>query len=67
MVGGRPKPSPCLKLFSFLYPKNLLPAKITLDDRTETYEAKTFDQTVDPKVEAVTKTSPENIPNFNHS
>jgi len=20
-IGGRPKPSPCLKLFSFLYPK----------------------------------------------
>ncbi len=37
MVGGRPKPSPCLKLFSFLYPKQSLPAKIQLDDQTVDY------------------------------
>jgi hypothetical protein len=43
MVGGRPKPSPCLKLYSFLYPKNLLPAKISLDDQVQTYEAQLFE------------------------
>ena len=30
-VGGRPKASPCLKLFSFLYPKQKLDASITID------------------------------------
>jgi hypothetical protein len=32
-VGGRPKPTPCLKLFSFLYPKSKLDAKITMGDK----------------------------------
>jgi hypothetical protein len=32
-VGGRPKPTPCLKLFSFLYPKSKLDATITLGDK----------------------------------
>jgi hypothetical protein len=27
LVGGRPKVSPVLKLFSFLYPKDLLPVR----------------------------------------
>ena len=49
MVGGRPKPSPCLKLFSFLYPKTRLPALVTLDDQTLTYEAEIFDQKDEPK------------------
>jgi len=49
MVGGRPKPSPCLKLFSFLYPKTNLPALVTLDDQTFTYEAEIFDQKEEPK------------------
>ncbi len=35
LVGGRPKPSPCLKLFSYLYPKVDLPAKVTLDGKVE--------------------------------
>ena len=47
MVGGRPKPSPCLKLFSFLYPKSLLPATVTLDDKIKTYVAPIFDQKVE--------------------
>ena len=37
LVGGRPKPSPCLKLFSFLFPKSNLPAKIQLNDDTIEY------------------------------
>ena len=39
MVGGRPKATPCLRLFSFLYPKSELPATITLDDKKENYIA----------------------------
>ena len=31
VVGGRPKPVPCLKLFSFLYPKSKMDAKTELD------------------------------------
>ncbi len=38
MVGGRPKASPCLKLFSFLYPKSLLPAKIQVDEDSCEYQ-----------------------------
>ncbi len=53
MVGGRPKPSPCLKLFSFLYPKTRLPAVVTLDDQTVTYEAEIFDQNEESKVQPV--------------
>ena len=37
MVGGRPKATPCLRLFSFLYPKSELEATITLDDKVEKY------------------------------
>ena len=55
MVGGRPKPSPCLKLFSFLYPKNLLPAKITLDDQVQTYDAEKFDVKGKDKEEHVSR------------
>ena len=39
MVGGRPKATPCLRLFSFLYPKSELEATITLDDKEEKYVA----------------------------
>ena len=36
VVGGRPKPSPCLKLFSFLYPKSKMDATVQLQEgRTE--------------------------------
>ena len=37
-VGGRPKAIPCLKLFSFLYPKSDLPATIEMGDAKETYD-----------------------------
>jgi len=39
VVGGRPKPSPCLKLFSFLYPKTKMDAEINVDGQTEVYTA----------------------------
>ncbi len=35
LVGGRPKANPCLKLYSFLYPKRELPATITVGDKQE--------------------------------
>ena len=31
VVGGRPRPSPCLKLYSFLHPKSKMDALITVD------------------------------------
>ena len=37
MVGGRPRATPCLKLFSFLYPKSEIEATISLDDQVEKY------------------------------
>ena len=33
VVGGRPKPVPCLKLFSFLYPKSKMDAKIEMNEQ----------------------------------
>jgi hypothetical protein len=56
MVGGHPKPSPCLKLCSFLYPKNLLPAKIILDEQDQTYEAQLFKGHSMQKEEQVSRT-----------
>ncbi|XP_076319411.1 uncharacterized protein LOC143230179 [Tachypleus tridentatus] len=38
LVGGRPKPVPVLKLFSFLHPKDRLEIKIHTDDHTETFQ-----------------------------
>ncbi len=42
LVGGRPKASPCLRLFSFLHPKKAVPATITVmageKDETLTYD-----------------------------
>ena len=43
LVGGRPKPSPSLKLFSFLYPKSQLPATVSLDDQVQSYNAQIFE------------------------
>ena len=43
-VGGRPKPSPCLKLFSFLHPKDKVDATINIDNQPETYRAQKFDE-----------------------
>ncbi|GIX88941.1 uncharacterized protein CEXT_18861 [Caerostris extrusa] len=37
LIGGRPKASPILKLFSFLYPKNKIQIQITYDGKTEEY------------------------------
>ena len=51
VVGGRPKASPCLKLFSFLYPKQKLDASITIAGQTETYSAKSVDPEPEPEVE----------------
>jgi len=42
VVGGRPKPTPSLKLYSFLYPKSLMPATVTLDDNLELYNSPSF-------------------------
>ena len=42
-VGGRPKPSPCLKLFSFLHPKAELDATVTVDGKAEVYKAAAFE------------------------
>ena len=41
LVGGRPKVSPCLKLFSFLFPKTSLPATIQLNEDQITYTPQT--------------------------
>ena len=43
-VGGRPKPSPCLKLFSFLHPKDKVDASVNIDDKSEIYRAQKFDE-----------------------
>ncbi|CAA0091246.1 Uncharacterised protein [BD1-7 clade bacterium] len=34
LVGGRPKASPCIRLFSFLHPKDRVTANLTIDDQT---------------------------------
>ena len=33
LVGGRPKPSPMIRLFSFLWPKNQIEVSVTLNDQ----------------------------------
>ena len=62
LVGGRPKVSPCLKLFSFLFPKTSLPSTIQLDGekltyipQTEVISAKTGngDESCDTKANAI--------------
>ncbi|KAG8200412.1 hypothetical protein JTE90_000498 [Oedothorax gibbosus] len=37
LIGGRPKASPILRLFSFLYPKNKVEIQITCEGKTEKY------------------------------
>lgn len=37
LIGGRPKASPILKLFSFLYSKNKLQIQISCNEKTENY------------------------------
>jgi len=39
VVGGRPKPSPCLKLFSFLHPKSEMDAVVSVDGEELQYQA----------------------------
>lgn len=43
-VGGRPKPSPCLKLFSFLHPKDKVDATVNIDGQSEIYRAQKFEE-----------------------
>ncbi len=38
LVGGRPKPSPMIRLFSFLWPKDQIDVGFTLDDKSQTVE-----------------------------
>ncbi|XP_023335725.1 uncharacterized protein LOC111706988 [Eurytemora carolleeae] len=52
VVGGRPKPVPCLKLYSFLYPKSKMDAKIEMNEQIVEYSA--------PEIE-VKNTVPEKI------
>ena len=73
LVGGRPKVSPVLKLFSFLQPKNNFDIEVHLDDRVEKVESteetqldhknetvnSTKDVHVDDKVEKVNSTEDE--------
>lgn len=49
-IGGRPKPSPCLKLFSFLYPKNDLNASICVNGEKQTYSAPKFTEEPKPDI-----------------
>ena len=53
-VGGRPKPTPCLKLFSFLHPKQQMDASIHLNDQTANYSAPIFEESTE-EVEAENK------------
>jgi len=56
VVGGRPKPIPCLKLFSFLYPKAKVDATIELDGKTETYSAEDVQQSGEGSTDAKMQT-----------
>ncbi|GBN20842.1 hypothetical protein AVEN_39379-1 [Araneus ventricosus] len=38
LIGGRPKASPILKLFSFLYPKDKIQIQVTYDGKTEMFK-----------------------------
>jgi len=42
VIGGRPKASPCLKLYSFLQPKSTMPATVTVGGEVDTYTAPSF-------------------------
>ncbi|GFX19276.1 uncharacterized protein TNCV_3014161 [Trichonephila clavipes] len=55
LIGGRPKASPILKLFSFFYPKNKIEIKISYNGKTENYVPEVVNatsqqnQTTEPK------------------
>ena len=63
LVGGRPKVTPCLKLFSYLFPKRFLPANIQLNEdkisytpQTEVYSNEVPESNVDESDSKVLKT-----------
>ena len=63
LVGGRPKVTPCLKLFSYLFPKTFLPANIQLNEdkisytpQTEVYSNEVPESNVDESDSKVLKT-----------
>lgn len=51
VIGGRPKPSPCLKLFSFLYPKSKMDAIVTLNGTEEVYQCGSYPEEPVPEIE----------------
>ena len=56
MVGGRPKPSPCLKLYSFLQAKSSMPATVTVNGEQETYTCPAFESSPPPEIAPPTST-----------
>jgi len=50
VVGGRPKPSPCLKLYSFLQAKSSMPATVTVNGEQETYNCPAFESSPQPEI-----------------
>jgi len=51
VIGGRPKPSPCLKLYSFLHQKSKMDATVTIDGKEETYTSGSYPEDPVPKIE----------------
>jgi len=51
VVGGRPRPTPCLKLYSFLHPKAAMNATVAVDGKEETYSCESFSEETVPKLE----------------
>ncbi|ELU13633.1 hypothetical protein CAPTEDRAFT_224800 [Capitella teleta] len=65
IIGGRPKVSPVLKLYSFLYPKEKLPATVTINDSALDYE---FPETKSsPPIEETVVDSNGTLATGNHS
>jgi hypothetical protein len=56
VVGGRPKPSPCLKLYSFLQAKSSMPATVTVNGEQETYTCPAFESSPPPEIAPPTST-----------
>ena len=44
MIGGRPKATPCLRLHSFLYPKDKVPSTVTVGGQSISYTCTNFPQ-----------------------
>jgi len=51
VVGGRPRPSPCLKLYSFLHPKSKMDASISVDGVEEKYSCGSYPEEPVPVLE----------------